>query len=76
MILQLNPPIPVHVIDRGNGFAFLVTDYSQEHHKLWTVAMDDTGEVWDVPNPLIRMQWNWSMGRNKIACPKNEKSAS
>ncbi len=66
MILQLNPMLPVYVIDKGEGYAFLVTDYSQEHHKIWSVAFSNTGEVWDVPNDKIRFQWNWTMGRNKI----------
>ena len=25
--------------------------------------MDEGGEVWCVPNPLVRLQANWSMGR-------------
>lgn len=65
MILQLNPQIPVYVEGKGCGYAILVTDYSQDHQRIWTVAMNDTGEIWDVPNPMIRLQWNWSMGRIK-----------
>lgn len=62
-ILQLEPPIPVHVIGKGNGIAWLVIDYGAEHHLLWTVAIDATGELWTVPNPEIRAQRNYSMQR-------------
>lgn len=67
MLTQLNPTIPVVVKDRGHGYAVAVIDYSQEHHLLWIVAMDLTGEVWTVPNPDIRMQFNYSVGRIPIA---------
>ncbi|WP_118858490.1 hypothetical protein [Sphingomonas mesophila] len=60
---QLDPPLPVHVVDRGKGCAFAVIDYGQEFDLLWVTAMDDGGEIWCVPNPKVRMQANWSMGR-------------
>lgn len=62
-ILQLNPMIPVYVLDKGEGYAIAIIDYSQEHHILWIVAMSDTGEVWTVPNPKLRLQWNYSVER-------------
>lgn len=69
MILQLNPMIPVHVVAGagghpvGNGFAFAIIDYSSEHHVLWGVAFDDTGQVWWIQNTDIRFQRNASLGR-------------
>ncbi len=60
---QLNPPIPVTVIDRGEGLAFGVIDYGPEHNLLWVTAIDASGEIWCAPNPKVRMQKNWSMGR-------------
>jgi len=60
---QLNPPIPVTAIDRGDGLAFAVIDYGPEHNLLWVTAMDMNGEIWCAPNPKVRMQKNWSMGR-------------
>lgn len=66
---QLDPPIPVHVVDRGSGLAFAVIDYGPEHNLLWVTGMDEGGEVWCVPNPQVRLQANWSMGRSK-ASPK------
>lgn len=61
--LQLNPPIPFNT-SKGHGYAVLVTDYSQEHSRLWTVILD-TGEVWDVPQSEVRGIKNWSMGRRE-----------
>ncbi len=67
---QLNPTMPVSVEGKGTGFAFAVIDYGQEHHLIWVVAIDGTGEIWSAPNPKVRVQSNWTMGR-KIAPPTN-----
>lgn len=66
-MLQLNPSLPVIVTSKNNakGKAILVTDYGEEHHLQWTVVLDDSGEIWVVPNPEIRVQFNWSVGRRK-----------
>jgi hypothetical protein len=61
-ILQLNPMIPVWVDDK-EGYAIGWIDYSQEHHLMWIISFDDTGEVWTIPNPKVRLQKNFSMGR-------------
>jgi hypothetical protein len=61
-MLQLNPPIPVWT-EKGTGQAWLVVDYGAEHHLMWTVAMDYSGEVWTFSNPEIRAQWNVTLGR-------------
>lgn len=60
---QLNPPLPVFVVDRGNGLAHGIIDYGPEHNLIWVTAIDATGEIWCAPNPKVRMQKNWSMGR-------------
>lgn len=60
---QLNPPIPVTVIDKGDGIAFAVIDYGPEHNLLWVTGLDASGEIWCAPNPKVRLQKNWSMGR-------------
>jgi len=70
---QLNPTLPVTVEGKGSGFAFAVIDYGQEHHLIWVVAIDGTGEIWSAPNPKVRVQSNWTMGR-KIAPPANVES--
>lgn len=73
MALQLVPPIPVWVQAKagawptGYGVAILMTDYSQEHHKLWTVAFDNGGQLWDIPQPFVRLQANHSLLRGREA---------
>lgn len=62
MFTQLNPSLPVDT-PRGRGLALAVIDYGLEHSLLWVVALDDSGEVWCVPNSEVRMQPNWSAGR-------------
>jgi len=63
MFTQLSPQLPVTVQGKGNGYAFAVIDYGAEHNLIWVVALDDSGEIWCSPNPLVRMRENWTMGR-------------
>jgi hypothetical protein len=72
-ITQLNPTLPMTVEGRGAGYAFAVIDYGPEHHLIWVVALDETGEIWSAPNPLVRMRSNWTMGRRSRA-PSNVES--
>ncbi|MBN8817710.1 MAG: hypothetical protein ABS86_06375 [Sphingobium sp. SCN 64-10] len=60
---QLDPPMPVHVLEKGKGLAFGLIDYGPEHNLIWVTAIDETGEIWCAPNPKVRMQPNWTMGR-------------
>ena len=62
MFTQLNPSIPMDTA-KGSGLALAVIDYGMEHSLLWVVAIDDTGEIWCVPNGDVRAQKNWSAGR-------------
>jgi hypothetical protein len=64
---QLNPSLPVTVIGKGDGYAFAVIDYGQEHNLIWVTALNDTAEIWCAPNPLVRMKGNWTMGRERPA---------
>lgn len=79
---QLDPSIPVSVIGKGDGYAFAVIDYGQEHNLIWVTALNETGEVWCAPNPLVRVQGNWTMGREKPAVgvaaspPASEKTST
>ena len=66
---QLNPTLPVTVEGKGSGFAFAVIDYGQEHHLIWVVALDGSGEIWSAANPNVRLQPNWTMGRKKAVDP-------
>ena len=70
MLLQLNPSIPVFVVGKGVGEALFIQDYSKEDHTIWGVALDDSGEVWWVPNPDIRLLKNYTIGRNYNADDK------
>lgn len=63
MTLQLNPPIPLHVAGKGNGLAILVIDYGPDFDLLWTIIMDETGEIWTERNPNVRGVKNHTMGR-------------
>lgn len=63
MLTQLNPPIPLEIIGKGSGYALALIDYGQEHNLIWVTAIDASGEIWCAPNPSVRMQKNWSMGR-------------
>lgn len=64
MITQLNPPLPLET-PKGSGLAHFVIDYGPESDLLWVVFMDADGACWSVPNPEVRMNFNWSMGRRK-----------
>jgi hypothetical protein len=62
-MLQLNPAVPVWVPSRSqSGYAVLVTDYSQEHDRIWTVILAD-GTFWDLRQSEIRAQENLTLGR-------------
>ena len=65
MFTQLDPPIPLHVLGKGDGFALAVIDYGQEHDLVWVTAIDESGEIWCAPNPQVRMQSNWTLGRGR-----------
>lgn len=75
MLTQLNPPIPLHVLGKGDGSALAVIDYGQEHNLLWVTAIDATGELWCAPNPQVRMQKNWSMQRAQSVAVTASKAA-
>lgn len=62
-MLQLDPQVPV-ATPKGNGQAIGWLDYSQEHHMIWIVAQDATGEVWLWANSQIRLRDNPTTGRN------------
>ena len=65
MFTQLNPPLPLHVLGKGDGLAIAMIDYGPEHNLIWVTALDDNGEIWCAPNPEVRMQANWTMGRKR-----------
>jgi len=64
MITQLNPPLPMET-SKGGGWAHFLIDYRPESALLWVVFMDADGACWTVPNPEVRMSFNWTIGRRK-----------
>lgn len=76
MLTQLDPPIPLHVLGRGDGYALAVIDYGPEHNLLWVTAIGQTGEIWCAPNTEVRMQSNWSLGRAKPLAVKASQQAA
>lgn len=75
MFTQLNPPIPLYVIGKGEGYAIAVIDYGQEHNLIWVTALNDNGEIWCAPNPSVRLLRNWTMGRDRSAGSSVEESS-
>ncbi len=75
MFTQLDPPIPLHVLGKGDGYALGVIDYGQEHNLIWVTAISKSGEIWCAPNPEVRMQTNWTMGRAANLAAKESKEA-
>lgn len=73
---QLNPPIPLHVLEKGDGYALAVIDYGQEHNLIWVTAIDSTGEIWCAPNPKVRMLKNWTAGRLPNVWDQSSKTAA
>lgn len=64
MMIQLNPPLELDT-PKGKGLAWIVTDYSFEHDLQWTVAINDTGEIWSFRNQEVRATKNITMGRTR-----------
>lgn len=62
MILQLNPPVPMDT-PKGPGYAFLHTDYGIEYDDVWTVGLNESGEIWKFKNSEVRLQKNITFGR-------------
>ncbi len=71
-LTQLDPTLPMTVQGKGSGYAVAVIDYGPEHHLIWVVALNDSGEIWSAPNPQVRMESNWTMGRKKPLSSKVE----
>ena len=79
MTVQLNPPIPVTITAKtlphgvaaksARGWCYAWKDCGIDGHRLWIVVLDETGEVVDVPQPEVRVDMNWSMGRRPEAEP-------
>lgn len=62
VILTLEPPIELDT-PRGRGWAIIFRDYGHDIDDLWTVVINDTGEIWTFRNPEVRAVANVTFGR-------------
>lgn len=62
-MLQLNPPIPL-VTSRGKARAIVLIDRSEDHDLEWVCILENTGEIWVVPNKDVRQIENWTFSRS------------
>ncbi len=61
-ILEVKNNIEVET-PRGKGRILYITEYGMEIEKMFTVAIDDSGEIWEFTNRDIRMVSNLTFGR-------------
>ena len=57
--LEVNTP-------KGRGRIWLVTDYGSEIEKIFTVIINETGEIWEFGNQHIKATQNKTMGRGSF----------
>lgn len=62
-LLQLDPMLPLVTDEGRNCTAFAIIDYSQEHSLLFVCFMDESREIWTLPNSRLRARDNVSLGR-------------
>jgi len=62
MILEVKQSMQVDT-PKGRGRIWLVTEYGSEIEKVFTVILDDTGEIWEFTNKEVRATSNVTMGR-------------
>ncbi len=74
MITRIDPPLPLET-PKGSGTAHFLIDYSENHHLIWVVFLDETGECWSFQNPEVRLSKNFTLGRTSIS-EINPKKAS
>ncbi len=49
---------------KGKGIIWLVTEYSTEQYKVFSVIINNTGEIWEFTSKDIKVTKNITMGRN------------
>jgi hypothetical protein len=55
--LEVNTP-------KGKGIVWLVTDYGHETDTIYTVIIDETGEIWQYTHKDLLARNNITFGRN------------
>ena len=68
-IIELSQTLEVDT-PKGTGRIFLVTDYGPELEKIFTVIINDTGQIWEFSNDQITATMNLTMGRGKWSSGK------
>jgi hypothetical protein len=48
---------------KGDGIIWLVTDYGHETDTIYTIILNNTGEVWQFVHKDIRVSCNYTFGR-------------
>lgn len=48
---------------KGNGVIWLVTEYGHETDTIYTVIIDETGELWQFTHKDIKVRKNITFGR-------------
>lgn len=49
---------------KGDGIIWLVTDYGHETDTVYTVIIDETGEMWQFTHKELRVRKNITFGRH------------
>lgn len=49
---------------KGDGVIWLVTDYGHESNTIYTVIIDETGEMWQFTHKDLVVKSNITFGRN------------
>ena len=47
---------------KGKGRIWLVTEYGSEIEKIFTVIINDTGDIWEFKNKDVKVTYNNTMG--------------
>ncbi len=50
---------------KGDGFIFLVTDYGHETDTIYTIIINDTGELWQYRHKDMNVKSNITFGRHE-----------
>jgi hypothetical protein len=70
-ILEVTNNIEVDT-PRGRGRILYITEYGMEIEKLFTVGLDETGEIWEFTNRDIRLVSNITFGRKLAKKPPED----
>lgn len=73
--MQFNPVLPLPVpfsvfTPLGRGWAHFLIFLGIEHHLVWVVIDDASGQIWQWENPDVRFDPNYTFGRPTPEKPK------